>query len=122
MCAVDDETSAHKSKSAPERSQLEGDRRGFNKVKPRVKRWLRYNCRKPADMSVRAWFCHVQNINDHEIPGLPPFTERDGGKLPDDEMKEILLLGCPKLWQSEMTKQGFDPYEKTQVEMIWFFK
>jgi hypothetical protein len=92
------------------------------KVKPRVKRWLRYQCRKPADMAIRAWYTHLQNINEHEIPGLPPFNEPNDGKLPDDEMKEILLLGCPKSWQTEMTRQGFDPYEKTQTDMIRFFE
>ena len=92
------------------------------KVKPRVKRWLRYQLRKPADMSVRSWYTHVQNINEHEIPALPPFNERDGGKLPLDELKEILLLGCPKSWQTEMTRQGFDTYSKSIPDMIRFFE
>ena len=55
------------------------------KVLPRVKRYLRRECRKPADMKVRNYMQHILRINLEEIPMLPPFDPNQG--LSGDEGK-----------------------------------
>ena len=87
-----------------------------HKALPKVKRFLRRNCRKPYDMKVREFWNHLQRINDEELPSLPPFDADQ--KLSSDEIIDILLFAFPKSWQNEMERQGFDPYEKTIPEIL----
>lgn len=87
----------------------------------KVKRSLRRDMRKPADMRVRPYWLALQRINDEDLPALPPF----GGntqRLSDDEILDILLYGTPKSWQKEMDRQGFDPMEKQLFEVVDFME
>ena len=86
------------------------------RVLARVKRYIRRECRKPADMKVRTYYNHLMRINVDEIPRLPPFE--DDQKFSQDELLDILLFGTPKSWQREMEKQGFDPMEKKLNQVI----
>jgi hypothetical protein len=86
------------------------------RVLARVKRYIRRECRKPAEMKVRTYFNHLMRINVDEIPRLPPFEEDQ--KFSSDEVLDILLFGTPKSWQREMEKQGFDPMEKKLNQVV----
>ena len=90
------------------------------KALQRVKRYLRRECRKPADMSVRMYYQHLTRIQLEEIPYLPPFGRRQ--HLGSDEMMDIILYGTPKSWQCEMDRQGYDPLTHTTVQVIAFME
>ena len=72
-----------------------------NKIVAMVKRYLRRECRKPADMKVRTYYQHLVRINMDEMPMLPP-NFSSSNCLSNDEMVDILIYGCPKSWAREM--------------------
>ena len=90
------------------------------KALQKVKRYLRRECRKPADMKVRMYFQHLLRMNMNEIPCLPPFGEDQ--TLSDDEIMDIILFGTPKSWQREMDRQGYDPMDHTTAELVDFLE
>ena len=90
------------------------------KALQQVKRCLRYSCRKPTDMKVRACVQHLTRVNMEEIPLLPPFQATQS--LSNDEMLDILLRGTPRSWQREMDRQGFDVNESTFTQVIDFLE
>ena len=89
-----------------------------NKIVAMVKRYLRRECRKPADMKIRTYYQHLTRINESELPELPPFKEDQN--LPADEIVDILIYATPKSWMREMDRQGFDPISKTPLEVVDF--
>ena len=91
------------------------------KVLPRIKRYLRRECRKPVGMKVKDYSQYLFNINSEELKCLPPnFAANE--ILTMDELVDIILYGTPKSWQKEMDRQGFDPIEKTYKEVIDFME
>ena len=90
------------------------------KALSRVKRYLRRNCRKPADMNVRTFYNHFQRINHKELPMLPPFGTHPPQSLHDDETLDIMLFAFPKSWQAEMQRQGYDPFEHSSLQLLNF--
>lgn len=90
------------------------------RILPKVKRFIRRECRKPRDMKVRTYMQHLLRINLSELPELPPF--RDTNSIGDDELMDIILHGTPKSWQNEMERQGFDPIEHTLNEVVTFME
>lgn len=90
------------------------------RILPKVKRYIRRECRKPSDMKVRTYMQHLLRINLSELPELPPF--RDTNSITNDELLDIILYGTPKSWQNEMERQGFDPMEHTLNEVITFME
>lgn len=90
------------------------------KTLQRVKRYLRRECRKPADMKVRTYFQHLTRINGEEISSLPPFAANQ--ELTADEIVDIILYGVPKSWIREMDRQGFDPMDSTPGEVVDFLE
>ena len=90
------------------------------RVLAKVKRALRREMRKPADMKVRAYYQQITRINTEEVASLPPFALDQA--LGDDEMIDILLYGSPKSWQKEMDRQGFDPLEHPIQEVVDFME
>jgi hypothetical protein len=92
-----------------------------HKILQRVKRYLRREARKPADMKVKTYFMNIQRINDEEIPRLPP-NFNAAQKIQPDELIDILLFGTPKSWQREMDRQGFDPLTHTAQQVIDFME
>jgi len=89
------------------------------KVLERVKRQLRRNCRKPADMTMVEFFTAVNRINTEEIPYLPPFNGANQS-LTEEEIKEILHYGLPNSWKNEMTRQGFDLINENTASLLEF--
>lgn len=85
-----------------------------------IKRYLRREARKPADMKVRAYYQHLVRMNSDEIPCLPPFGLDQN--LPDDEITDILVYGTPRSWSREMDRQGFDPMTHTSGEVVDFME
>lgn len=85
-----------------------------------VKRYLRRECRKPADMTARQFYTNLRRINYEEIPHLPPFDPDQ--MLSDDEIVDILLFALPKSWVREMDKQGFDPFEHNPLQIVEFME
>jgi hypothetical protein len=77
------------------------------KALQKVKRYLRREQRKPANMKVRQYYNHLVRINEQELPMLPPF--RADQELADDEIIDILLYATPKSWQQELDRQEKDP-------------
>ena len=90
------------------------------KVLARVKRSMRRDMRKPADMKVRHYYQNLIRMNDEELPNLPPFQQ--GNKLSQDELLDILLFGTPRSWQKEMDRQQFDPIEKGLHDTVDFME
>lgn len=86
----------------------------------RIKRYLRRDCRKPADMKVRVYGNHLSRINTEELPYVPPAAANQA--LSDDELIDILLFGTPKAWQREMDRQGFDPLTHDFLEVVTFME
>ena len=89
-----------------------------NKIVAMVKRYLRRECRKPADMKIRTYYQHLLRINESELPLLPPFDPAQN--LPPDELVDILIYATPKSWMREMDRQGFDPITKSPIEVVNF--
>ena len=90
------------------------------RVLARVKRFIRRECRKPADMTVRKYFQNLLRLNTEILPKLPPFGNFQ--TIQDEELTDILLYGTPKSWQKEMDKQGFDPLENGVYEVVNFME
>ena len=90
------------------------------KILAKVKRSVRRDMRKPADMKVRQYHQCLYRINTEEIPNLPPYAADQA--LSDEEMIEIILFGTPKSWQVEMDRQAFDPMTKTVREVVEFME
>ena len=90
------------------------------RVLARVKRFIRRECRKPADMTVRKYFQNILRLNTEILPKLPPFGPFQ--TIPDEELTDILLFGMPKTWQKEMDKQGFDPLESNVYDVVNFME
>ena len=90
------------------------------KALQKVKRFLRRECRKPLDMSVRKYSQLLLRINNQEIPKIPP--QDPANKLTDDEMLDIILFGTPKSWQKEAERQGFDPFVSGFQATVQFFE
>ena len=86
----------------------------------RAKRYMRRECRKPVDMTVRTYYQNLVRMNMEELPHLPPFGHRQSPGR--DEMLDILLFGTPKSWQREMDRQEYDPMTKTPTEVVDFME
>ena len=91
-----------------------------NKIVAMVKRYLRREARKPADMKVRQYYQHLLRVNNDELIQLPPF--RPDQNMGEDELIDILLFGTPKSWTREMDRQGFDPINKALGEVVDFME
>ena len=92
------------------------------RVLARVKRQVRREMRKPADMKVRDYYNNLVRINESELTILPPGGHTQSFSA--DELIDIILYGIPRSWHKEMERQGFDPYEanKTPSELIGFLE
>ena len=91
-----------------------------NKVLARVKRSLRRDMRKPANMKIRFYYNALKKIVNTEIPKLPPFAANQ--TLTDDELMDILLYGCPNSWTKDLEKLGVDPYEHSTADIIGYLE
>ena len=91
------------------------------KILQRIKRYIRRDCRKPATMKVREYSQLLFNLNEEELPCLPPSFKAENS-LSQDEIIDILLYGTPKSWQKEMDRQGFDPLEKELKDIVEFME
>ena len=83
------------------------------KTLERVKRYIRRECRKPADMKIRYFYQLITKMNTAEIPRVPPFNPAQG--FQQDEIMEIILYVVPKSWIREMHRQGIDPLDAHQT-------
>ena len=86
----------------------------------KIRRYIRRECRKPADMLVRKYYQRVLRLNVEILPNLPPFEANQ--QLGMDEILDIVLFGTPKSWQKEMEHRGFDPLENTIGEVVDFME
>ena len=70
------------------------------------KRYMRLYMRKPRDMKMRVYRNRVVELNNYleRFPTVFISTQ----KIDDDEIVDILELGTPNKWQSEMVRLGFD--------------
>ena len=91
------------------------------KALQKVKRYLRRECRKPADMKIREYYTLLSRINNDEIPNLPPFGG-DAQKITPDEINDIICYGVPKSWTKEMDRQGKDPDTMTPNQLVNFLE
>ena len=90
------------------------------RILARIKRYLRRECRKPADIKVKIYLQHLLRMNYIELENLPPFANNQS--LSEDELLDIILFGTPKSWQKEMERQGFDPMNQTLAEVVDFME
>lgn len=89
-------------------------------VLAKVKRYLRRECRKPVDMTIRNYYQQIFRVNTEELTRLPPYA--DNQNFSEDELIDIVLFGTPRVWQVEMERQGFDPLEHTLAEIVDFME
>jgi hypothetical protein len=94
------------------------DRAAPKKAKLKIKRYLRREVRKPADMKVRDYYSNIIRMNNEELPELYPYDRA----LANDEIVDILLWGVPRSWIRQMDLQGKDPDEMTAVQVVQFFE
>ena len=87
----------------------------------KVKRNLRRDFRKPADMKIRDYYNRIVAINTLEIPRLPPLFN-EGQMLKEDEIREILMHAIPKTWCREMDRQGKDPDTMRAKDIMTFLE
>ena len=66
----------------------------------RVKRSMRWDMQKPAEMKVRQHVLCLICLKNNESPNLPPFQANQ--KLPEDKVLDIMLFGTPRSWQNKM--------------------
>ena len=90
------------------------------KAMERVKRYLRRDCRKPADMKIRYYYQLLLHINVQEIRRLPPFNVNM--RFSDDELLDIILYGIPKLWHREIDRQVIEAITTPLAEVVQFFE
>jgi hypothetical protein len=67
-----------------------------NKIVAMVKRYLRRECRKLANMKVCTYYQHLVQVNQDKLPVLPPFGRNQ--HLLEDDIIDILCYGTPKSW------------------------
>ena len=90
------------------------------KILAKVKRSIRRDMRKPADMKIQAYYQNLLRLNNEELPNLPPYGVDQ--RLSQDELLDIILFGTPRSWQNKMDRQGFDPMEKHLSEVVDFME
>ena len=79
------------------------------RVLARVKRQVRREMRKPADVKVQDYYNNLVRVNESELTILPPGGHTQSFSA--DELIDIILCGIPRSWHKEMERQGFDPCE-----------
>ena len=83
-----------------------------------VKRYLSREFLKPKDWSVRDYYQRLKYINTVELPLLPGNRE----SFSEAELKEILLVTAPPVWQREMNRMGFDALHSTNEQVLHFME
>ena len=86
----------------------------------KVQRYLRHECRKPADMRVRNYYQHLVFINTQELTLLPPFGVTQS--FNNHDLMDILLFATPKKWQHKMDQMGFNPLASSPDALLAFME
>jgi hypothetical protein len=79
--------------------------------------WMRRHCRKPKEMTTKAFYSHLIRINSEELPNIPPAFDKSQC-LKDDDLIDIILNSIPKRWLVEFERIAFDPTEKNIEELL----
>ena len=79
--------------------------------------WMRCLCRKPKEMTTKAFYSHLIQINNEELPNIPPAFDR-GQRLKEDDLIDIILNSIPKCWLLEFKRISFNPTEKNIEELL----
>jgi hypothetical protein len=79
--------------------------------------WMRRHCRKPKEMSTKAFYSHLIRINDEELIHIPPSFDKSQ-RLKDDDLIDIILNSIPKRWLVEFERISFDPTDKHIDELL----
>ena len=82
----------------------------------KVRRRLKRQTRKPADMKIRTFVSHFLRINNEELEWIPPF--QSSNKLNMDELLEIWQFAIPNSWLRKLAEQGKDPVTMSSVEFL----
>ena len=84
------------------------------------KRYMRRFLRKPGNMTVRAYFSRVNEINSYLtlFPDICP--DEPATSLDNNELLDLMEFGIPASWQRELVKIGFDPTNHTIQEFQEF--
>ena len=89
------------------------------KVLEKQKRAMRRFMRKPHDMKTRVYVNLMSNINNEELPNLPPnFSVAQ--KLSIDELIDLVTYGIPKSWLKKMDEHDFDPLAGALNDLVNF--
>ena len=68
-------------------------------------------------MPIREFYTHLTRVNSDELPHLPPGFSADQS-LGTDEIIDIVLFAIPNSWKKELDRQGKDPDELGETELI----
>jgi hypothetical protein len=79
--------------------------------------WMRRHCRKPKEMSTKAFYSHLIRINDEELVNIPPSFDKSQ-RLKDDDLIDIILNSIPRRWLVEFERISFNPTEKSIEELL----
>jgi hypothetical protein len=78
---------------------------------------MRRHCRKPKEMSTKAFYSHLIRINNEELPNIPPSFDKSQ-RLKEDDLIDIILNSIPTRWSVEFERIDFDPTEKSIEELL----
>ena len=67
---------------------------------------MRRHCRKPKEMTTKAFYSHLIRINNEELPNIPPAFDKSQ-RLKDDDLIDIILNSIPKRWLVEFERIAF---------------
>jgi len=81
------------------------------------KRIMHRNMRKPPELTTRTYVNHLTQVDDQELPLLPPFNPNQG--LSEYELKDIIHNGPPS-WKNELICQGFNLLLSSLEEFVHF--
>ena len=85
----------------------------------RQKRWMRRYMKKPISLTVRQYTARVMEIVSkfHRYPGYKPAHE-----VPEDEVTDMIVSGCPHSWEKAMILQGFDVVSQPIDKLVEFLE
>jgi hypothetical protein len=79
-------------------------------------KYIRFNMRKPKEVSTRQYVGAVATLND-TLAKLPPAFDASQ-KIPDTDIMDIMASKAPKNFKELMTDHGFDPQTATTATFV----
>ena len=86
---------------------------------PKQKCQMHHRLCKPLDMTIGQFMTAIQDMNQ-DFKYFP--DAGDDPSLAEDELADIVEVGCPNTWQHHELIQGFDAMEHSLTKLMEFFE